>query len=667
MKNRFVGLSGLRAGVRLALLVIGLFTFITAKPSTAAPLHEPPASVGESKFHLLDATISDVQNAIKTHQLTCTQVVQLYLARIKAYNGVCVNQPNGQLEPITVLPNAGQVNALMTLNLRPANRVAYGFDMHHARSQTDLVDNDPNMPDALETAAAEDESLRHGGSMEPLFCVPMAIKDEYDTFDMRTTSGAAANYANDRPPKDSVFVSRLRKAGAIILAKANLGEYASGTDRSSFGGVMCNAYDSTRSAGHSSTGSGLSVTTNMVMCAIGEESGGSIIHPANWSDDVGIAPTQELVPRTGMIQASLYNDRVGPICRTVQDTAKILDVIAGYDPSDELTAFSVGQLPQQPYASYADSATIDGSQPLKGITIGVFREWDVAWTIADEESVSLGDQAIQVFKNLGATIVDPGAGNDLFDDVVDQLFPYLEPSTLQGEAPSLFSTGTQIFNLLALWFDPSLFPMGPDAPGMRNLGSSSSTGELTYVLNRYLGNRGDANIQNIQQLIANSVFWVDPNMGSSELGSLQSAQTTPALSVGAKQVRRFTLQQIVRQKLAKDGIDVLISPTTTIPPYVLTNPTEPSIHNRPSNGFSTLGANGFPELTVPAGFTTVAYDRTNPNNVLVGPVSTTLPFGMLLQANPYNEPLLIRVAAAFEQATHARVPPPLFPPLPGEP
>ena len=99
--------------------------------------------------------------------------------------------------------------------------------------------------------------------MGPLFCVPMAIKDEYDTFDMRTTSGADAMYANDRPPRDSVFVARLRKAGAIILAKANMGEYASGTDRSSWGGVECNPYDTTRSGGHSSTGSGTSVAANM--------------------------------------------------------------------------------------------------------------------------------------------------------------------------------------------------------------------------------------------------------------------------------------------------------------------------------------------------------------------------------------------------------------------
>lgn len=683
MSSFLRGPFGLKAGLRLAILAVGISTLTHPGPAKAASFPVPPLpSFGgqspatpfpfpkfpfPSKFHLLDATIDDVQSAIKSHQLTCTQLVELYLARIKAYNGVCVSQPNGQLSAITVVPNAGQVNALMTLNLRPAHRTALGFDLHHARSQTDLVDDDPSMPDALETAAAEDASFQKTGKMGPLFCVPMAIKDEYNTFDMRTTSGADAAYANDRPPQDSVFVSRLRKAGAIILAKANMGEYASGSDRSSWGGVECNAYDSTRSAAHSSTGSGLSVTTNMVLCAIGEESGGSIIHPANWSDDVGLAPTQELVPRTGMIQASLFNDRVGPICRTVRDTARIMDVIAGYDPSDELTVFSVGELPAQPYSSFTDSSSLEGSQPLKGVRIGVLREWDVAWTIADQESVNLFDDSIQVFKELGATIIDPGPGNNLFDDVIPQLFPYLEPATFQAEEPSLFSSGTQINELISLWYNTALYPTGLDVPNIRNLGPSSSTGELTYVLGRYLAGRADANIQNISQLVAKSNFWVDPNMGSSQQGSLTSAASVATLNTTAKQIRRFTIEQIVRQKLAKDGIDVLIAPTTTIPSYILTNPAEPSIHNRPSNGYSTLGANGIPELTLPAGFTKVAYDRTRPNNVLVGPVSTTLPFGILLQGAPFSEPLLLHVAAAYEQATHARVPPPLFPPLPGEP
>jgi amidase len=657
MSSRFCGPTGSRARLRLATLATVLgFCAIVSSPSPSA---------AQSKFHLLDATIADVQSAIRSRQVTCVQVVQAYLARIKAYNGVCVSQPNGQLGVVSLVPDAGQVNALMTLNLRPATRIALGFDAHHSRSQTDLVDDDPSMPDALETAAAEDASYRKTGRMGALFCVPMGIKDEYDTFDMRTTSGADAPYANDRPPEDSVFVTRLRNAGAIILAKTNMGEYASGTDRSSWGGVMCNAYDSLRSAGHSSTGVGLSVTTNMVMCGIGEESGGSIIHPANWSEDVGLAPTQELVPRTGMIQASLYNDRVGPICRTVADTARILDVIAGYDPTDELTAFSLGMRPQDsgsiPAKTYASYTTTTPNLPLKGIKIGVMREWDVAWTVADAQSVSLFEGVIATFKKLGATIEDPGTLNNLFDDI-PQYFPALEPVPA-----ATAGIDTSIPGLLNLWFDTSIFPSGVDAPSFRSLPSAgSSSGALTYVLGRYLRNRGDANIQTISDLATKSNFWVDPAFGSSQLGSLTSAATATVLNSVNTVQRRFTIKQLVMQKLAKDGISVFIAPTTTIPPYVLNLPTEPTAHGRPDNGFSTLGANGIPELTVPAGFTTVAYDRDANKNV-VGPVSTTLPFGVLLQGAPFSEPMLLKVGAAFEAATHARQPPPLFPPLPGEP
>src|SRR6202008_318270 len=126
------------AGLRVALLVATILAIISSRSASAAS--------SPSKFHLLDATIDEVQNAIRSHQITCTQLVQDYLARIKAYNGVCVSQPDGQLGAITVEPDVPQVNALMTLNLRPANRIALGFDAHHARSQTDLVDDSPNMP-----------------------------------------------------------------------------------------------------------------------------------------------------------------------------------------------------------------------------------------------------------------------------------------------------------------------------------------------------------------------------------------------------------------------------------------------------------------------------------------------------------------------------------------
>ena len=304
-------------------------------------------------FHLEDATIAQLQQAIAAGQITTVGLVELYLKRIKAYNGTCVSEPQGILGPITTIPHAGQLNALSTLNLRPAARKTWGFDDRKARSLTDRADARADMPDALEAAAAQDQQFRQTGRLAgPLHGVVIAIKDQYDTFDMRTTSGADAQYANDRPPDDATFVKRLRDAGAIILAKANMAEYATDGARSSFGGTFCNPYDTERAPGMSSAGSGTAVAANLVTCAIGEETVVSIRWPAAVNNIVGLAPTQELVSRDGMMGAGL-NMRVGPLCRTVQDTAKVFDVIAGYDPKDELTVFSVGRMPSQPYASFA--------------------------------------------------------------------------------------------------------------------------------------------------------------------------------------------------------------------------------------------------------------------------------------------------------------------------
>src|SRR6202023_1399153 len=245
-----------------------------------------------------------IQDAIKTKQITTVQLVHLYLNRIKAYNGVCVDQPNGPLGFITPIPHAGQINALMTLNLRPATRTALGFDDHHGRSMTDHVDNDPAMPDALEVAAALDSKFAKTGQLAgPLHGAVFAIKDQFDTFDMRTTAGQDAFFANDRPPDDATFVKRLREAGAIILAKANLGEMGTPNSRSSFGGPFCNPYDTERSPGTSRGGARSSVAANLVTCSIGEETGGSIHHPAKNGSLVGLAPTQELVSRDGMLAA----------------------------------------------------------------------------------------------------------------------------------------------------------------------------------------------------------------------------------------------------------------------------------------------------------------------------------------------------------------------------
>ena len=289
--------------------------------------------VGETgqgaSFQIEEATIGDIQAAILAGDLTSTQVVEAYLARIMAYNGSCVDEPEGILGPITTIKGAGRINAMITLNLRPAQRAAWGFDARKARSMMDAVVDDPDMPDALEVAEQQDVHFAATGTLiGPLHGVVMAIKDQFDTFDMRTTSGSDAFYANDRPPRDATFVTRLRKAGAIILAKANMGEYAAGGVtgvRSSFGGNNCNPYDTERDPGVSSGGSGNSVSANLVTCAIGEETGTSVREPAKNNGVVGLAPTRELVSAAGMMQRGLRRSgsdpfaepwKTWPVCST---------------------------------------------------------------------------------------------------------------------------------------------------------------------------------------------------------------------------------------------------------------------------------------------------------------------------------------------------------------
>src|SRR5882672_11234412 len=487
-----------RRGGPPVLRQLALASFILLAPSLA--------SAQTTKFPIEEATIEDIQAAILRGELTSTRVVQLYLNRIRAYNDTCVNQPDGVLGqgPITPIKNAHQLNALMTLNLRPATREKLGFDPRKARSMTDAVDADPSMPDALEVAARQDAAFASTGRLiGALHGVVFSIKDQYDTFDMRTTAGMDAAYANDRPPRDATFVKRLRDAGAIILAKANLGEMGTPNSRSSFGGPFCNPYDTERSPGTSSGGSGASVAANLATCAIGEETGGSIHHPAKNNSLVGLAPTQELVSRDGMIAAAL-NTRVGPLCRTVKDAARVLEVIAGYDPNDELTAFSVGRLPSEPYRSFANEKT------LNGIRIGVIREHmdKKLFNEADAETIDITERAVGDLKRIGATIVDPGEGGALLQSCVDKYLPLYRNKVFIDQHPDLFPadasgkpTTDRVSQLVDMFEDPSRVPKGTT---VRNLGAASNNGMTKFMINRYLKERGDKNIKSVKDLIDKS-------------------------------------------------------------------------------------------------------------------------------------------------------------------
>jgi Asp-tRNA(Asn)/Glu-tRNA(Gln) amidotransferase A subunit family amidase len=626
---------------------------------------------GRPGFQVEEASIADIQDAILRRQVTTTDVVKAYLARIKAYNGTCVNEPNGILGPISTIPHAGKLNALTTLNLRPKAREALGFDARKGRSMTDPVDDAPSMPDALETAAALDRELaRTGKLVGPLHGVVMAIKDQYDTFDMRTTSGADAFWANDRPPDDATFVKRLRDAGAIIVAKANMGEYAAGGvtgTRSSFGGTQCSAYDTERDPGASSGGSGVAVAANFVTCAIGEETGTSVREPAKNNNVVGLAPTRELVSADGMMQRGVTT-RVGPICRTVDDLSRILDVYAGYDPNDELTAFSTGRKPPQPYPSFAKTGRLDGYR------IGVVREYmdKALFTVADAETIDIVDRAIGDLRKLGATIVDPGPHGALFQGCVDKYAPKWQNQQFVAQFPDQFPVGAgggpagdNISTLLDMFFNPSLVPhTKTGAPSIRGLGGvGTDAGDAKYNFNAYLRERGDASIRSLTDLIQKASFWNDPVMPNRK-ASLLDADRARTLASASTLQTRFTLQTIVFDCFAKMDLDAVVYPTGNIPPAILTAPEEPIVNDRSPGLWTYINSRGFPAMTVPAGFTTYVYDR-GPNRELLPPKAAALPVGVDFLGLPFSEPTLLTIGAAYENATHHRVQPPDFGPLDG--
>jgi Asp-tRNA(Asn)/Glu-tRNA(Gln) amidotransferase A subunit family amidase len=648
---------------------------------------EANRQAGSRTFRVEEATITDIQSAILRRQITAVELVNLYLARIKAYNGPGVEEPEGILGPIKPVPHAKGINALGTLNLRPAARKAWGFDERKARSMTDAVDDDPALPDALETAAKLDAQFAKTGKLVgPLHGVVVAVKDQYDTADMRTTSGADAFYANDRPPHDSTFVVRLRAAGAIILAKSNMGEYASGF-RSAFGGTVVNPYATDRVPGGSSGGSATSVAANLVTVAIAEESGPSVRAPAEYANTIGISPTQELVSRIGMMNIGL-NTRVGPIARTVEDAARVLSVIAGYDPKDELTAFGVGRMPDKPYETYTHERS------LNGMRIGVMREYmdrKVFSSPLYASNIDLAERAIEDLRRLGATIVD-ASPEGLFTAYIRRYNPALQNSSWTKLYPELFPVDSagkpnadHIATLLDMAMDPSKVPGNIT---LREIAAAPIVGESKYGFDRYLRERGDANIKTLDDLINKANFFKDTYEGDKK-ATLQNDNKPMMLDNAARLQRRFAIQQILLQGMADLNLDAVVYPTGLLPPRKINTPRDPNFHGIGNYGMWTfLGVQGFPAVTVPAGFTTEVYDRVPDPDApasaatgagrgregeaeggdlsatkVVGPVPAKLPVGIDFLGRPFSEPTLLKIAAAYEAGTRHRAPPAEFGPL----
>jgi Asp-tRNA(Asn)/Glu-tRNA(Gln) amidotransferase A subunit family amidase len=427
------------------------------------------------------------------------------------------------------------------------------------------------------------------------------------------------------------------------------------------------------------------VAASLVTCAIVEEGGPSIRMPSRFNNIVGLSQSQGLVSRDGEIGAGGLNDRNGAGCRTVEDVARVLNVIAGYDKADDLTVYSIGRMPKDGYPAYARETS------LKGIRIGVVREYmdKSLFTQADSQSIDLVDKAIVDLRNLGATVVDPGPGGALFQSCLDQYMPQNLNAFFISQFPSLFPANSdQIPELVNLYFNPSLIPpkltirsfgtagmadVGPRTPGSDatpGAASGAALGESKYYFDRYLRRRGDANIKDLTDLINKSRYYKDVfnTRFSDKKATLESANKAMTLDLRYRNANRLAIQQTVMQCMASMQLDAVTYPTGNIPPSVIKAPVEPEINGRSHQAWTLLGTMGFPAMTVPAGFTTAVYDRVAdpaaPGGTrLVGPVPAKLPVGIDFLAMPFGEPMLFKIASAYESATHHRTMPPEFGPV----
>ena len=643
------------------------------------------------QFHLEEATIGDVHRAIRAKQITAEQLVSLYFKRIKAYNGTCVkgdiDSVTGlMLGDLTPIENAGQINAYVTLNVRGQ------------RSKTDRADNDPKMSDALEVARAQDAYFaRTGEFVGPLHGIPFAIKDNFDTVDMRTTAGAAAAYANDKPPKDAAMVAKLRAAGAIILGKTNLDEYApAGIARSSLGGQTCNPFDTKRVPGGSSAGSGAAVAANLAICALGTDTAGSVRNPAAANALVGMVATQGLVSRAGIIPLSFSRDRGGPLCRTVRDTAAVLEVIAGADPHDEVTAIAHGRKP----VAYQDYT---GRISLAGKRLGVVRDFMIEATLADRDSIRVANDALVEMKRLGAIIVDPVD----FHVAIAEIMTAYEPGFFAQTFPEGIPAGTNpIDHIVTIASDPKTLASGARGVNLRMIAGPPRGEEGRYALNLYLKERGDAKFRSVEDMFATKTF-------AGELERLQAvfgakATTLETALHTSHTLRMQNLRRILYKVMADNNLDALVYVYNTVPPHIVlpnriaaqfNSRTEPSTLKagtklsdpnllpeettlkadlnlwRGASGSWSVNlspVSGFPAIVVPAGFTREVYDRVpDPNDPngsrLEGPKPDQTPVAMEFLARPFDEALLFEIASAYEAGTKHRRPPKEFGPLKGEP
>lgn len=732
------------------------------------------AQKSSGEFHIEEASITDIQSAIRSGQTSCKQVVQAYIARAKAYNGVCtalltkdgapippatgmvragspIQYPTQTVAASTVfpdldqyagpplelgrmiqsvsdpsvqlqygwrvgIPEAGQLNALETLNIRGERSITCKGDFDRAPADGPLPADAPavceefrRMPDALERAAELDKQYGRNPDLNklPMYCSVISLKDWYDAKDMRATGGNDVNFAMDAPKVDSPDIATLRNKGAIIYAVATAesvgGPSAQGATKASkvfplgnlqyshWGGQPCNPYDTARVPRGTSNGSGVSVAANLATCSICEQSSASCKGPASRNNVVNLLPTKGVHMDGGFSKNA--GDRAGIHCKSVKDAALVVDAVKGFEPEDEYTAIPKDLIPKQPYASFVvpDAAVKD--KALKGMRVGIVREFMVKHTKND---VAISDQLDKEIKTvlrdkLGAEIVesidpqypdDPSVPNMTytFQDAFSEILPH--------EVPEYFFTKSKTGELAFAvpgWdvttsdYDVALemhkAPLS-DKINLRTIAEArfANPGNLANM-NKYLAERGDARVKDWASWVPNATFKTEEaQLRAEKAVRIQDPRPRDGLSYLEMQ---SVFRMIILKVMHENKIDVFVNPEQTTPPYLLGGPMEPDADDRPSRSCcqSFTALLGGPEADVPAGYVSTVYE---PKTVLdadkkrytyvTGSVESKLPhpmpISMMFWSGPGSDADVIKVSSAYEATTHHRVPPPAFGPVP---
>ena len=529
-------------------------------------------SQATKRFEVTGATIAETQAAIREGRITCRAIVENYLARIRAYDK-------------TPLGSDGlRLNAIVLVN-----------------------------PEALAEADACDRNFSSTHKLLPLSGIALLIKDNYDTAGLQTTGGSLA-LKGFVPTRDATMVAKLRAAGAILLAKTNMAEWAFSPylTASSIAGITRNPYDLTRVPAGSSGGTAAGVAASLGEAGLGTDTGNSIRGPSSHNDLVGIRPTIGLTSRAGIIPLFAHNDIGGPMARSVADAAALLTILAGPDPADTPSPDPDIALAAQlyPHPAAVDYTRFLDRHGLRGARIGVFRQY------FDPKAAKAEDAKPQGSKN-------DVAKTDKTDPEVRAITEQAL-KTLQQEGATLV--------------DPFIIP------GYESLTKDLWCGDFEADLNAYLAGHPNAPYHDLKSIVASGLYlpYISEEIKGSVAPPQKDDRRTPCPGV-YQDPPKIAFRNALLAAIAKDHLDAIVYPTWSNAPRKVGDTTSPAGDNSQVLSPQT----GFPAITVPMGFT-----------------HGNLPAGLTILAPAFREDLLIRYAYDFEQTTHQRKDPPLFPPLP---